>query len=243
MNKYLILTLFSLASCSFLRNLVAVTEVSFGDKNCWTSMGSITLTFDAPVSGEVKLNLESQVKSATTSNHFEYKKTVATEAAAKTVTLEAPKENTPTPLAGDYKVKTITVATAPATISETDLTVAFEQSATVKTGQTTDVDVDADSTDKKTFKVEFEPAFTTVPKIYANTTATTAITCTAADDKKSVTCTPTLKEMDNGEHKVAVAAACDGAKTEIGFKVNFVSSDSSSFLTAKIALLIGLFLL
>ena len=159
---------------------------------------------------------------------------------ATTITLTAP---TGTPTVGDYKVKTITVATNAATISETDLTVAFEQSATVKAGQTTDVDVDADSTDKKTFKVEFEPAFTTVPKIYANTTATTAITCTPAEDKKSVTCTPTSKEMDNGEHKIAVAAACDGAKTEIGFKVKFVSSDSSSFLTAKIALLIGLFLL
>ena len=236
MNKYLIITLFSLASCSFLRNLATVTEVSFGEKNCWTSLGSIKLTFDAAVTGEIKLNLESQVTGAT--SNFEYTGTLATE--ATTITLTAP---TGTPTVGDYKVKTITVATNAATISETDLTVAFEQSATVKAGQTTDVDVDADSTDKKTFKVEFEPAFTTVPKIYANTTATTAITCTPAEDKKSVTCTPTSKEMDNGEHKIAVAAACDGAKTEIGFKVKFVSSDSSSFLTAKIALLIGLFLL
>ena len=240
MNKYLILTLFSLASCSFLRNLATVTEVSFGEKNCWTSLGSITLTFDPKVTaddaGALKLNLQSQVTGVT--SKFEYTGTLAAE--ATTITLSAP---TGTPIVGNYKVTTIKVGDKDVTISEKDLTVAFEQSATVKTGQTTDVDVDADSTDKKTFKVEFEPAFTTVPKIYANTTATTAITCTPADDKKSVTCTPTLKEMDNGEHKVAVAAACDGAKTEIGFKVNFVSSDSSSFLTAKIALLIGLFLL
>ena len=243
MNKYLILTLLSLTSCSFLRNLQAatVTDISFGDKNCWTSMGSIKLTFDTAVTGAVVLNLQSQATGASTSNHFQYEGTLDT--AATTITLEAPTGNTPTPLAGDYKVTAVTVATATATFSEKDLIVAFEQSATVKAGQTTDVDVDADSTDKKTFKVEFEPAFTTVPKIYANTTSAVAIPCTPAEDKKSVICTPTSKEMDNGENKIAVAAACEGAKSEIGFKVNFVSADSSSFLTAKIALLIGLFLL
>lgn len=241
MNKYLILTLLSLTSCSFLRNLegATVTEINFGDKNCWTAIGSIKVTFSDDVSGAVTLALKSQVNTDATTNDFAYAGTLSTP--AKSITLEAPKG---TPLAGDYKVSEIKVDNTAATISTSvGVTVTFEQSATVKTGQTTDVEVDADSTDKKTFKVEFEPAFTTVPKIYANTTTAIAIPCTAAEDKKSVTCTPTSKEMDNGENKIAVAAACDGTKTEVGFKVNFVSTDSASFLTAKIALLIGLFLL
>ena len=144
-----------------------------------------------------------------------------------------------TALPGTYKLADAKHNTTALTLPTNSLTYTPEFSLK-KESQTAAQKVDTSKDDAKTFVVKFEAAFTEVPKIFPNTTATTAVTCSAAEDKKSVTCTPNSSVMEDGkDYKIAYQKACDGDKVETGITVSY----SAASFTKYSFLLLGLFLL
>lgn len=242
---FIIFGLISISSCSFLRDL-SVTSITALDKSCVTTIGDITVTVnDNLASGDaIAFTLKSQATGAADTNNYSYSGT----ATAAGTTLKCTTTTTgKTALDGTYKLDSpkYTATGGTATDISATPTLTYATAVTISTSQTASQEVDASSDDKKTFTVNFDPAFSTVPKIYPNTSATTAITCTASTDKKSLTCTPTTSNMDDGEsYKVAYQQVCDGDKAETGVTVKFSSGSSSSSSFAKFSFfLLGLLLL
>ena len=230
---------------AFLRNLVEVSAVKFGaeDVKCVTALTNtlaIKLTLDAGLSENavIAANFQPDVTSPASANIFEYgyKETAASNP-PKTITLISSSSSTALP--GKYKLTGATLSSAALTLPENSLTYTPEFSFK-KESQTAAQKVDTSKDDAKTFVVKFEAAFTEVPKIFPNTTATTAVTCSAAEDKKSVTCTPNSSVMEDGkDYKIAYQKACDGEKVETGITVSY----SAASFTKYSFLLLGLFLL
>ena len=232
---------------AFLRNLVEVSAVKFGadDVTCvtaaFTNTLAIKLTLSAGLSENavITANFQPDVTSPASANIFEYgyKETAASNP-PKTITLSSVSSSS-TALPGTYKLADAKHNTTALTLPTNSLTYTPEFSFK-KESQTAAQKVDTSKDDAKTFVVKFEAAFTEVPKIFPNTTATTAVTCSAADDKKSVTCTPTSAVMEDGkDYKIAYQKACDGDKVETGITVSY----SAASFTKYSFLLLGLFLL
>ena len=239
----------ALASCNqtFLRNLVSVSAVKFGadDVKCVTAAPTkdfvikLTLSEGLVKDKVITAKFQPDVTTPAAANIFDYKytETAATGAGPTTITLLS--ESTSTALAGKYKLTEAKLGTDALTLPENSLTYTPEFSFK-KESQTAAQKVDTSKDDAKTFVVKFEAAFTEAPKIFPNTTATTAVTCSAAEDKKSVTCTPTSAVMEDGkDYKIAYQKACDGDKVETGITVSY----SAASFTKYSFLLLGLFLL
>lgn len=232
---------------AFLRNLVEVSAVKFGanDVKCVTALTNtlaIKLTLDAGLSQNdaIAAKFQPDVTSPEADNVFDYTYSESLASGApKTITLTSSSTSS-TALPGTYKLANAKLNTATTlTLPDNSLTYTPEFSFK-KDSQTAAQKVDTSKDDAKTFVVKFEAAFTEVPKIFPNTTATTAVTCSAAEDKKSVTCTPTSAVMEDGkDYKIAYQKACDGDKVETGITVSY----SAASFTKYSFLLLGLFLL
>ena len=72
-------------------------------------------------------------------------------------------------------------------------------------------EIDFNDDTKKSFTITI-PAYTgeTAPVVYAGTTA---VTCTANQEKTTITCTPTKEQMANGTHDIFIGACKLYAKT------------------------------
>ena len=244
---FLAFTAFAACGTNFLRNLDAtVTGVKLGDeKTCVTELTKalkITLTLSEGLAkGKViAAKFQPDATSPAAANIFDYGYTEAADPGpgSKTITLTSSTSSTALP--GKYKLADATLdGTTDLTLPDNSLTYTPEFSFK-KESQTAAQKVDTSKDDAKTFVVKFEAAFTEVPKIFPNTTATTAVTCSAAEDKKSVTCTPNSSVMEDGkDYKIAYQKACDGDKVETGITVSY----SAASFTKYSFLLLGLFLL
>lgn len=243
---FLAFTAFAACGTNFLRNLApSVTGVKLGDeKTCVTELTKafkITLTLSEGLVKDdtITANFQPDVTSPAAANVFEYGyKETATANPPKTITLISSSSSS-TALPGTYKLADAKHNTTALTLPTNSLTYTPEFSFK-KESQTAAQKVDTSKDDAKTFVVKFEAAFTEVPKIFPNTTATTAVTCSAAEDKKSVTCTPNSSVMEDGkDYKIAYQKACDGEKVETGITVSY----SAASFTKYSFLLLGLFLL
>ena len=243
---FLAFTAFAACGTNFLRNLAAsVTGVKLGDeKTCVTELTKafkITLTLSEGLAkyDVITAKFQPDVTSPAFANVFEYvyQETAATNP-PKTITLTSSSSSS-TALPGKYKLADATHDKTALDLPTNSLTYTPEFSFK-KESQTAAQKVDTSKDDAKTFVVKFEAAFTEVPKIFPNTTATTAVTCSAAEDKKSVTCTPNSSVMEDGkDYKIAYQKACDGDKVETGITVSY----SAASFTKYSFLLLGLFLL
>ena len=244
---FLAFTAFAACGTNFLRNLAAsVTGVTLGDEStCVTEAPTkafvIQLTFSEGLAkyDVITAKFQPDVTSPAAANVFEYvyQETAATNP-PKTITLTSSSSSS-TALPGTYKLADAKHNTSALTLPTNSLTYTPEFSFK-KESQTAAQKVDTSKDDAKTFVVKFEAAFTEVPKIFPNTTATTAVTCSAAEDKKSVTCTPNSSVMEDGkDYKIAYQKACDGDKVETGITVSY----SAASFTKYSFLLLGLFLL
>lgn len=244
---FLAFTAFAACGTNFLRNLEAsVTGVTLGDeKTCVTELTKafvIKLTLSEGLTNNqvIAAKFQPDVTSPESENIFEYsyKETTASGPGPKTITLTSTSTSS-TALPGKYKLADATLAGKALALPTNSLTYTPEFSLK-KESQTAAQKVDTSKDDAKTFVVKFEAAFTEVPKIFPNTTATTAVTCSAAEDKKSVTCTPNSSVMEDGkDYKIAYQKACDGDKAETGITVSY----SAASFTKYSFLLLGLFLL
>ena len=242
---FLAFTAFAACGTNFLRNLaVSVTGVKLGDeKTCVTELTKafkiqLTLSEGLANGKVIAAKFQPDVTSPAAANVFDY---TYTESAAsnppKTITLTSSSSSTALP--GKYKLADATHDKTALDLPTNSLTYTPEFSFK-KESQTAAQKVDTSKDDAKTFVVKFEAAFTEVPKIFPNTTATTAVTCSAAEDKKSVTCTPNSSVMEDGkDYKIAYQKACDGDKVETGITVSY----SAASFTKYSFLLLGLFLL
>ena len=244
----LLIAFAAFASCNqtFLRNLVSVSAVKFGtdDVKCVTAAFTNTLAIKLTLSAALAENdvvsakFQPDVTSPAAANIFEYSYKETTTSGPTTITLSSTSASS-TALPGKYKLTGATLGSSALTLPENSLTYTPEFSFK-KESQTAAQKVDTSKDDAKTFVVKFEAAFTEVPKIFPNTTATTAVTCSAAEDKKSVTCTPTSAVMEDGkDYKIAYQKACDGDKVETGITVSY----SAGSFTKYSFLLLGLLLL
>ena len=243
---FLAFTAFAACGTNFLRNLApSVTGVKLGDeKTCVTELTKafkikLTLSEGLANGKVIAAKFQPDVTSPATANVFEYvyQETAATNP-PKTITLTSSSSSS-TALPGTYKLADAKHNTTALTLPTNSLTYTPEFSFK-KESQTAAQKVDTSKDDAKTFVVKFEAAFTEVPKIFPNTTATTAVTCSAAEDKKSVTCTPNSSVMEDGkDYKIAYQKACDGDKVETGITVSY----SAASFTKYSFLLLGLFLL
>ena len=243
---FLAFTAFAACGTNFLRNLaVSVTGVKLGDeKTCVTELTKafkiqLTLSEGLANGKVIAAKFQPDVTSPAAANIFDY---TYTESAASnpptTITLTSTSTSS-TALPGKYKLADATHDKTALDLPTNSLTYTPEFSFK-KESQTAAQKVDTSKDDAKTFVVKFEAAFTEVPKIFPNTTATTAVTCSAAEDKKSVTCTPTSAVMEDGkDYKIAYQKACDGDKVETGITVSY----SAASFTKYSFLLLGLFLL
>lgn len=243
---FLAFTAFAACGTNFLRNLaVSVTGVKLGDeKTCVTELTKafkiqLTLSEGLANGKVIAAKFQPDVTSPAAANIFDY---TYTESAASnpptTITLTSTSTSS-TALPGKYKLADATHDKTALDLPTNSLTYTPEFSFK-KDSQTAAQKVDTSKDDAKTFVVKFEAAFTEVPKIFPNTTATTAVTCSAAEDKKSVTCTPTSAVMEDGkDYKIAYQKACDGDKVETGITVSY----SAASFTKYSFLLLGLFLL
>ena len=243
---FLAFTAFAACGTNFLRNLApSVTGVKLGDeKTCVTELTKafkiqLTLSEGLVKDDTITANFQPDVTSPSATNVFEYGyKETATANPPKTITLTSTSASS-TALPGKYKLADAELKSAPLDLPTNSLTYTPEFSFK-KESQTAAQKVDTSKDDAKTFVVKFEAAFTEVPKIFPNTTATTAVTCSAAEDKKSVTCTPNSSVMEDGkDYKIAYQKACDGDKVETGITVSY----SAASFTKYSFLLLGLFLL
>ena len=244
---FLAFTAFAACGTNFLRNLApSVTGVKLGDeKTCVTELTKafkITLTLSEGLAkgDTITANFQPDVTSPKDANVFVYgyQESAETGSAPKTITLTSSSSSS-TALPGKYKLADAELKSAPLDLPTNSLTYTPEFSFK-KESQTAAQKVDTSKDDAKTFVVKFEAAFTEVPKIFPNTTATTAVTCSAAEDKKSVTCTPNSSVMEDGkDYKIAYQKACDGDKVETGITVSY----SAASFTKYSFLLLGLFLL
>ena len=242
---FLAFTAFAACGTNFLRNLDAsVTGVKLGDeKTCVTELTKalkikLTLSEGLANGKVIAAKFQPDVTSPAAANIFDY---TYTESAASnpptTITLTSSTSSTALP--GKYKLADATHDKTALDLPTNSLTYTPEFSFK-KESQTAAQKVDTSKDDAKTFVVKFEAAFTEVPKIFPNTTATTAVTCSAAEDKKSVTCTPNSSVMEDGkDYKIAYQKACDGDKVETGITVSY----SAASFTKYSFLLLGLFLL
>ena len=215
----IVLGLIALASCNtFLRQL-ALSSLNSLDKTCVTAMGNLvaTLNENAPKDSTLSFELNADSTTATAANNYAYTSTALT-AASSTVTCTTTTTGK-TPLEGSYKVQAAKVTDSSSTDTPLTSTVTLTYAKEYTLGnQTATQKIEGDT---KTFTVKFS-AFTTAPKIFANTTATTAIPCTADDKKETLTCTPTKDHMESGKkYKVAYQKACDGDKAETGVEVEY----------------------
>ena len=244
---FLAFTAFAACGTNFLRNLDAsVTGVTLGDEStCVTELTkafkiTLTLSEGLPQYDVITANFQPDVTTTpAAANVFEYGyKETATANPPKTITLISSSSSS-TALPGKYKLADAKHNTTALALPTNSLTYTPEFSFK-KESQTAAQKVDTSKDDAKTFVVKFEAAFTEVPKIFPNTTATTAVTCSAAEDKKSVTCTPNSSVMEDGkDYKIAYQKACDGDKVETGITVSY----SAASFTKYSFLLLGLFLL
>ena len=232
---------------AFLRNLVEVSAVKFGaeDVKCVTALTNtlaIKLTLDAGLSqnDDITAKFQPDVTSPAATNVFDYGYTESLASGAPTTITLTSTSTGKNALPGKYKLADAKFkSTTALTLPDNSLTYTPEFSFK-KESQTAAQKVDTSKDDAKTFVVKFEAAFTEVPKIFPNTTATTAVTCSAAEDKKSVTCTPTSAVMEDGkDYKIAYQKACDGDKVETGITVSY----SAGSFTKYSFLLLGLLLL
>ena len=244
---FLAFTAFAACGTNFLRNLApSVTGVKLGDeKTCVTELTKafkITLTLSEGLVKDdtITANFQPDVTSPAAANVFEYGyKETATANPPKTITLISSSSSS-TALPGTYKLADAKYKTTTALALPTNSLTYTPEFSFKKESQTAAQKVDTSKDDAKTFVVKFEAAFTEVPKIFPNTTATTAVTCSAAEDKKSVTCTPNSSVMEDGkDYKIAYQKACDGEKVETGITVSY----SAASFTKYSFLLLGLFLL
>ena len=243
---FLAFTAFAACGTNFLRNLaVSVTGVKLGDeKTCVTELTKafkiqLTLSEGLLKDKVIAAKFQPDVTSPEPENIFAYSYTETADPGpgSKTITLTSSTSSTALP--GKYKLADATHDKTALDLPTNSLTYTPEFSFK-KESQTAAQKVDTSKDDAKTFVVKFEAAFTEVPKIFPNTTATTAVTCSAADDKKSVTCTPTSAVMEDGkDYKIAYQKACDGDKVETGITVSY----SAASFTKYSFLLLGLFLL
>ena len=243
---FLAFTAFAACGTNFLRNLApSVTGVTLGDEStCVTELTEdfaiqLTLSEGLVKDDTITANFQPDVTSPAAANVFEYgyKETADPGPGQKTITLSSVSSSTALP--GTYKLADAKHNTTALTLPTNSLTYTPEFSFK-KESQTAAQKVDTSKDDAKTFVVKFEAAFTEVPKIFPNTTATTAVTCSAAEDKKSVTCTPNSSVMEDGkDYKIAYQKACDGEKVETGITVSY----SAASFTKYSFLLLGLFLL
>ena len=244
---FLAFTAFAACGTNFLRNLaVSVTGVKLGDeKTCVTELTKafkITLTLSEGLQKDkaIAAKFQPDATSPAAANIFDYGYTEAADPGPgpKTITLTSTSASS-TALPGTYKLADATHDKTALDLPTNSLTYTPEFSFK-KESQTAAQKVDTSKDDAKTFVVKFEAAFTEVPKIFPNTTATTAVTCSAAEDKKSVTCTPNSSVMEDGkDYKIAYQKACDGEKVETGITVSY----SAASFTKYSFLLLGLFLL
>ena len=244
---FLAFTAFAACGTNFLRNLApSVTGVKLGDeKTCVTELTKafkITLTLSEGLQKDkvIAAKFQPDVTSPKDANIFDYTYTEAADPGPgpKTITLTSTSASS-TALPGKYKLADATHDKTALDLPTNSLTYTPEFSFK-KESQTAAQKVDTSKDDAKTFVVKFEAAFTEVPKIFPNTTATTAVTCSAAEDKKSVTCTPNSSVMEDGkDYKIAYQKACDGDKVETGITVSY----SAASFTKYSFLLLGLFLL
>ena len=243
---FLAFTAFAACGTNFLRNLaVSVTGVKLGDeKTCVTELTKafkiqLTLSEGLLKDKVIAAKFQPDVTSPEPENIFAYSYTETADPGpgSKTITLTSSTSSTALP--GKYKLADATHDKTALDLPTNSLTYTPEFSFK-KESQTAAQKVDTSKDDAKTFVVKFEAAFTEVPKIFPNTTATTAVTCSAAEDKKSVTCTPTSAVMEDGkDYKIAYQKACDGDKVETGITVSY----SAASFTKYSFLLLGLFLL
>ena len=244
---FLAFTAFAACGTNFLRNLApSVTGVKLGDeKTCVTELTKafkiqLTLSEGLAKGKVIAAKFQPDATSPAAANIFDYgyTETAATGPGPKTITLTSTSASS-TALPGTYKLADATLDGTALDLPTNSLTYTPEFSLK-KESQTAAQKVDTSKDDAKTFVVKFEAAFTEVPKIFPNTTATTAVTCSAAEDKKSVTCTPTSAVMEDGkDYKIAYQKACDGDKVETGITVSY----SAASFTKYSFLLLGLFLL
>ena len=246
--------LFYFIQTSFLRQLLAVSAVDYGS-TCVTSLDKtfkIKLTLDSKLSATEKIeaSLAPSIDNPQAENTFEYSYTESGDAPAETIELTT--NSNSTPLAGPYKLTGGKYTDTQPQTTELKLptnSLKYTPEFKLDTTQTASQEIDVSQTDKKTFVVKFNPAFTEVPKIFTTKDSDKEITCTADKDNKILTCTPSTTNMEEGkEYKVAFQQACDGAKVETGVTVKATkltnsTTDASYMKISQLILFIGLFLL
>lgn len=230
------------ANSSFLRQLtdVAVTEVTF-TTNC-------ILKTDTPTES---ISMSLKVEEANANTGTTYAAVVSAGESKDINTIPCNKGNdnksftctkalVAADVVGVYKLKSLTeTGGSPVTYKVGDTatgTFTYAETVELAASQTTPQEVDTKDDTKKTFKIVLAADATYAPAIFANAEATTPLSaCTLGTDKKTVTCTPTEDEMEDGEeYAIQYNKGC--TKTKTGVTVNFKSS--SAFVTlSKVALI------
>lgn len=240
----------------FLRQLEApsVSKLDYG-ATCVTTLDKnlkITLTLSQALKENEKIeaSFAPNVEKPSEDNTFAYSFTETRE--NKTTTVELSTLDTKTAVAGTYKLikgKYTDDAQQQSNLELPTDTLKYTPEFKLDTTQTTTQEIDVSQTDKKTFAIKFNPAFTEVPKIFTAKDSDKEITCTADKDNKVLTCTPSTTNMEEGkEYKVAFQQACEGAKVETGVTVKATkltnsTTDASYMRISQLLLFIGLFLL
>lgn len=226
------------SSTNFLRNLEAVTISAVTGDGCFTEFPAITLTGKieaTPAEVQATLTLKSGENTVTYS--CASKEIAATDTeypCTYTKGAEAPKF-------GDYKIaKVEEVTTSTGTTFDvtavTAKTYTYAETYTVKATQSkTSQEVDASSTDKKTFTVELDDTPSAV-NFFADSEAKKKITCTVAT--KVATCTPTSTEMEDGKsYEIYSKAGCAEKATKTGVTVKYSGSSFVAF--SKYAMIVA----
>lgn len=214
-----------------------------------TSMGEelkITLTLSEALAktNTITGKLTPDVENPDTANIYEYSFTESSDNPTTTIVLTT--STNATPLAGTYKLTNGKINTG----SESDLTFSANSitymAEYVLDEQTKSQEIDVSKDDKKSFTVKFNPAFKQAPKIFPSIDSTKEISCEASNDMKSLKCSPTSINMEEGKnYKIAYQKACEGEKAETGVTVTAVklTSGSEYIKISQIILLTALILL
>lgn len=260
MKGYLVLlALIALSSASntFLRNLDEAIKVTVNsikaedDAKCAKTVATFSTTMELNLKAASKIvSFDAKLTLANGSNKVEYKKNGIAEfnvdtPTAQDITFDLDGDNSSIK-PGYYtfsKLEDVT-ATTVATFDTAKATITYKyipeyEVATKQTEASQEVDAKSDKTEEKQFTVELAEEYTGTVFFYPNSTCAQPISCSVS--KKTVTCTPTTADMEDGkEYDIYYEAGCEAA-AKAGVKVSF---SASSFVTfSKYALVVlGLFL-
>ena len=250
-NIVIFALIFVTVNSTFLRNLAAVTEITFKTP---------CIKKATPVTGSIEMSLKVDTQ-ITNTGSYAVELTAgtgkditgitctkdSTDTSGKTISCTA-KALSDTDKVGTYKLKTITETPTgenqtAVTYDITNIKGSFIYAEEVSLGksQTEKQTVDAKDNSNKSFNIVFAEGTTEAPAIFASEKATTPLSgCTFKSEDATATCTPTADEMENGkEYEIYYNKGCDKTKTGVTVKFN----NNSMFITVSKIALVALALL